>query len=587
MKTKAATKRQVIGSIVIVLGLLPCLLSIGVGYYLKMNGTVWLSDTSGAWPVVCVLMSAGLIVSIVDSIQEKMNARQVTFFNLLRLGTYSLVVFAFVGWSSLYFTLWLGASKVPYTTAIVSHGVAHKISDSFHGGIGSVLLMTGRSGKKFVRNVEGRVLAQSMEAQYTFDKAFVATRMNEEDLSTIVVASLNTILAPMAKKSRTERVHLLTQGGLEQINEAVCRLIMRGDAGCPLSLKLTPVSDSTMRSQVWSTEYSEAEAITERHLPTLIQLLTNESLGLAERDTAYELFMECATQVEQFGIVARTSRTLKEKQFDELLERILAAADGGNEAGNTLISVKQLSQQQREKLREKALSDASVEFIVKQAAKMRLTDVDVARLSPRMQSVVAQNPSVAVSILDVFGERLPKEAQIASVEAIVHAEVGYAIEALRSLNFSTEFRERLMNRILSAAASDEKDLLSVSKEKLEAGLTLQEFEALTAALIRSNSISRKRLDFIVQMLPVLAMTHSEQKTVVDELMFVSTKTALEFVSVNHKYLERTIVNDVTRDYVKTIDREFCLHLTHRNRNRRVEFFSQDQIQIFQECALAR
>jgi hypothetical protein len=587
MKTKAATKRQVIGSIVIVLGLLPCLLSIGVGYYLKMNGTVWLSDTSGVWPVVCVLMSAGLIVSIVDSIQEKMNARQVTFFNLLRLGTYSLVVFAFVGWSSLYFTLWLGASKVPYTTAIVSHGVAHKISDSFHGGIGSVLLMTGRSGKKFVRNVEGRVLAQSMEAQYTFDKAFVATRMNEEDLSTIVVASLNTILAPMAKKSRTERVHLLTQGGLEQINESVCRLIMRGDAGCPLSLKLTPVSDSTMRSQVWSTEYSEAEAITERHLPTLIQLLTNESLGLAERDAAYELFMECATQVEQFGIVARTSRTLKEKQFDELLERILAAADGGNEAGNTLISVKQLSQQQREKLREKALSDASVEFIVKQAAKMRLTDVDVARLSPRMQSVVAQNPSVAVSILDVFGERLPKEAQNASVEAIVHAEVGYAIEALRSLNFSTEFRERLMNRILSAAASDEKDLLSVSKEKLEAGLTLQEFEALTAALIRSNSISRKRLDFVVQMLPVLAMTHSEQKTVVDELMFVSTKTALEFVSVNHKYLERTIVNDVTRDYVKTIDREFCLHLTHRNRNRRVEFFSQDQIQIFQECALAR
>ena len=587
MKTNAATKQQVIGSIVIVLGLLPCLLSIGVGYYLKMNGTVWLSDTSGVWPVVCVLMSAELIVSIVDTIQEKMNARQVTFFNLLRLGTYSSVVFAFVGWSSLYFTLWLGASKVPYTTAIVSHGVAHKISDSFHGGIGSVLLMTGRSGKKFVRNVEGRVLAQSMEAQYTFDKAFIATRMNEEDLSTIVAASLNTILAPMAKKSRTERVHLLTQGELEQINKSVCRLIMRGDAGCPLSLKLTPASDSTMRSQVWSTDYSEVEAIAERHLPTLIQLLTNKSLGLAERDTAYDLFMECATQVEQFGIVARTSRILKEKQFDELLERILAAADGGNEAGNTLISVKQLSQQQREKLREKALSDASVEFIVKQAAKMRLTDADVARLSPRMQSVVAQNPTVAVSILDVFGERLPKEAQNASVEAIAHADVGYAIEALRSLNFSTEFRERLMNRILSAAASDEKDLLSVSKEKLEASLTLKEFEALTAALIRNNSISGKRLDFVVQMLPVLAMTHSEQKTVVDELMFVSTKTALEFVSVNHKYLERAIVNDVTRDYVKTIDREFCLHLTHRNRNRKVEFFSQDQIQIFQECALAR
>jgi len=89
------------------------------------------------------------------------------------------------------------------------------------------------------------------------------------------------------------------------------------------------------------------------------------------------------------------------------------------------------------------------------------------------------------------------------------------------------------------------------------------------------------------MLPVIAMTHSEQKTVVDELMFISTKTALEFVSVNHNYLERTIVNDVTRDYAKTIDREFCLHLTHRNKNRRMEFFSPDQVQIFQECAQAR
>jgi hypothetical protein len=166
-----------------------------------------------------------------------------------------------------------------------------------------------------------------------------------------------------------------------------------------------------------------------------------------------------------------------------------------------------------------------------------------------MQSVVAKNPGAAVSILDIFGERLPKEAQQASVEAIVHAGVGYAIEALRSLNFSTEFRERLMNKILSAATSDEKDLLSVSKEKLEASLTLKEFEALTAALVRNNAISRKRLDFVVQMLPVLAMTHSEQRTVVDELMFVSTKNALEFVSVNHKYLERTIVNDVTKDYV--------------------------------------
>jgi hypothetical protein len=588
MKTNDATKKQITGSIVTVLGLLPCLVGISVGYYLKLNGTVWLSDTWGVWPVVCVVISAGLLQSIIESIQRKLNARRVTFFGWLRLGSYSLGVFAFVVWSSLYFSLWLGAIKIHYTTAIVSDGVVHKISDSFRGGIENVSLMTGRSHKKFVHNIEGHVLAQSMEVQYSFDKSFVSTRMNDEDLSTIVVESLNTILAPWTTKSRTERVHLLTtRGELEQINETVCRVIMRGNAGCPLSLKLTPANGSTMRSMVWSTEYSEAEAIAEKHLPTLIQLLTNDALGLVERDTAFELFMELATQVEQFGVVARTSRTLNGHQFDNLLEKILAAEDGGDEAGNTLISVNYLSQEQWQKLRDKALRDARVEFIVKHATKMHLTDAEIARLSPRIQSMVAKTPDVAVSILDIFGERLPTEVQSSAVDAIVHAEVGYAIETLRTLNFSTGLRERLMKKVLLAAALDENDLLNVSKEKLEASLTPKEMEALTAALIKNNSIPGKWLDFVVRALPVRAMTQPQQKTVVDELMFVSAKTALEFVSVNHKHLDRAIVNDVTRDYVKTIDREFCLHLTHRNNNRRMEFFSQDQIQIFRDCAQVR
>lgn len=588
MKTKAATKKRVIGSIIAALGLLPCLLGIGTGYFLTLNGTVWLSDTPGIWPVVCVMISVGQILSMVWSIEEKLIARQATFFKLLRFSTYSLGLFAFAVWSSLYFSLWLSATKVPYTTAVVSDGVVHRISDSFSEGIGSVLLMTGRSGKNFVRNIEGRVLAQSMEVQYKFDKSFIATRKDEEDLAPIVVESLNRVLAPLAMKSRTERVHFLTtRGGLDHIGEMACRGLMRDKAACPLSLKLTPVNGATMRYQVWSTEYSEAEAIAEKHLPTLIQILTDDALGLVQMDTVYELFLERATHVEQFGSVARLSRSLKEHQFDELLERILAAADGADEAGSILISVNRLSQEQWRKLREKVLRDASIEFIAKHVTRIRLTDTEIARLAPRIQNAIAKKPDLAISVLDIFGERLPKEVQSGAVDAIVRAEVNFAIDALRTLNFSPDLRERLMKKVLSATAQDEKELLKISKEKLDASLTLKEAGALTAALIQNDSISPKWLDFVVRISPLHAMTHEQRKTVVNELMFVSTKSALEFVSANHKRLERAIVNDVTRDYVKTIDRDFCLHLTHRNMNRRIEFFSQDQIQIFQECAQGR
>ena len=80
------------------------------------------------------------------------------------------------------------------------------------------------------------------------------------------------------------------------------------------------------------------------------------------------------------------------------------------------------------------------------------------------------------------------------------------------------------------------------------------------------------------------MTSSERKAIVNELMFASTKSALEFVSENRQYLEASDVSDVTTDYTKTIARDMCLHLTHRNTNRGFEYFSPAQVQIFRECA---
>jgi hypothetical protein len=85
-------------------------------------------------------------------------------------------------------------------------------------------------------------------------------------------------------------------------------------------------------------------------------------------------------------------------------------------------------------------------------------------------------------------------------------------------------------------------------------------------------------------LPIRAMTIPERKTIVNELMFVGAKVAVEFVSENRQYLEAAEVSEVTRDYARTIERDMCLHLTHRNASRGVQYFSEAQVEIFRECA---
>ena len=49
-----------------------------------------------------------------------------------------------------------------------------------------------------------------------------------------------------------------------------------------------------------------------------------------------------------------------------------------------------------------------------------------------------------------------------------------------------------------------------------------------------------------------AMTPAEQKSLLTELLFKGPKAAFEFVSENRRYLEPADVNEVTRDYTRTI-----------------------------------
>jgi hypothetical protein len=85
---------------------------------------------------------------------------------------------------------------------------------------------------------------------------------------------------------------------------------------------------------------------------------------------------------------------------------------------------------------------------------------------------------------------------------------------------------------------------------------------------------------------IRAMTVGERRRSSRRLIFSSTKSALEFVSEHRRYLGPPM-SEVTHDYTKTIAPDMCLHLTHRNASRGIDYFSEAQLQIFRECAQAK
>ena len=209
---------------------------------------------------------------------------------------------------------------------------------------------------------------------------------------------------------------------------------------------------------------------------------------------------------------------------------------------------------------------------------------EIQQLAARMHSAFERDPGVAVSVLEVFGERLPRETQDDAVRVIVGARASYALAALRHVNFSRPLREALLQKVIADADVDDLGAAKLSRETLEDVLTPAEMRPLVASVVKKCGPSKDWLDFAVRVLPIRALTTPERKTIVNELMFTSTKAALEFVSENRQYLEAADVSEITHDYAKTIARDMCLHLTHRNTNRGFEYFSEAQLQIFRECA---
>ena len=557
----------------IVFAIIPCVLGGGIGLYLNWKGTIWLSDTRGVWPFVCLGASIAAVLYL---------ATTVDYDKVLYFCAWLLIT-----WTWLYVPLWLTAPGIPKAWAIVGKdGSVHVAGEWAPSGADILWVLSGRTGTRVVRNVEGAFTTSAVDVQYRFGKPYIATRGADEDLSAPVVGAVTAALATESKRSRSSRSALFeTRQVQDRFIADICRTVVKGDTACPFKLTLTPQRTATTYGGVWSKQFTEAEAIDERHLPTLVQLLTLDNSRLVERERVFALFLELAETGADLSVVARKHRKLDDHQFDELIRRILLAPDAGDEAAGLVADVTRLKQEQREALRAKAFREASVAAIVKHSGAGRISDDELMGLATRMRAAFEANPEVAVSALEVFGARLPREVQSQAVAAIVKGRASYAIAALRHLNFSNELRKLLLQKVIADAGL--KDLeASLSREKLEDVFMSAELRPLIASVLARSS-SKEWLEFAVKVLPMRAMTAEERKRLVDEVVFTSPKAALEFVSENRQHLDPADVNAVTSDYVNTIASDMCLHLTHRNTNRQTDYFSDAQIAIFAKCAQRR
>jgi hypothetical protein len=559
----------------VVFGLLPCVVGLGAGRYLHWTDTVWLTTAGNFWPFVLTCLSCAILIKLMFSAFEDR--------------TVSLAAWLILAWTWFDLPLWVAAREVPYAAAVVrKDGRVHIVSDATREPALRVWFLTDHSGTRIVHNVAGRVITNALELEYRYADPYIATRRDDEDLAAPLKVAASAILQEQAAQPRASRIALIENRAVQdRVLERICHATAGERGACPLKLKLSPQPEAKAPGATWSTSYTEKEAIGERHLPALLQLLTQPDAPTVHRDEVFALLLEIADDVTPLSQLAQQSHLLDDDQFGQLIGRILALPGCGNEAVAIIAKANRLTAVQRRALRAKALGEASIATLLTHAVPLRISDPDIAQLAARMRSDFMADPGVAVRALEVFGERLSAEIQRDAVAAIVRAKASYALAALRHVNFSPALRHDLMGKVLSDARHDDFSAAGLSKEKLQGMLTPAEMRALIAMATKRSETSGPWLDFALKSLPISAMTPAEQQSLLTELLFRGPKVAFEFVSENRRYLEPADVNEVTRDYTRTIATEMCLHLSHRNSNRKMEYFSEAQLQIFRECAAAK
>jgi hypothetical protein len=565
------SKQQIAKSRTVVFGLIPCALGLGAARFVHWTDTVWLTTAGSFWPIVFLSISGAILIKLM--------------FSPFKDGMSSFAAWVTLVWTWFYFPLWVTAREIPYASAAVGgDGRVHIVSETIRDPGLKVWFLTGHPGTRIVHNVVGKVITSSLELEYRYAEPYIATHRDNEDLSKSLTKAAGAILQEEAALPRASRIALLEQREVQnRVLEKICHAVVGDRVACPIKMRLSPQSEATALGATWSTYYTEKEAIEEKHLPTLVQLLTQSDSAVVDRDEVFALFLALARDATPLSQVAQQSHLLDDDQFDELIRRILASSGCGNEAIAIISKANRLTSEQRLALRAKALSDASIAELLAHAVPLRFSDADVAQLATRMRPAFIADPGVAVRALEVFGERLPTDVRRDAVTEIVKAKPTHALAALRHVNFSTELRSDLMKKVLADVDYDDFSAAGLSREKLQDMLTPNEMRALIAIAVKRSETSGPWLDFALKSLPIRAMTRDEQKSLLTEVLFKSPKAALEFVSENRRYLQPAEVNEVTRDYTRTITTDLCVHLSHRNRNRKVQYFSEAQLQIFREC----
>jgi len=557
----------------VVFGLLPCVLGLGAVGAIHSTDTVWLTTAGSFWPIVLSIVS---VVTLIKLTFSPFADRAIGFAAWLTLV-----------WTWFHLPLWATAREMPYAAAVIgADGRVHLVSNEAREPERKVWFLTDRPGTRIVHNVVGKVITSGLELEYRYAEAYIAGRRDNEDLSEPLSRAASAILQEQAAQTRSAKIELIEKRAVQdRVLASICRAAVGDRVACPLTMKLSPQKEATALGSPWSPFYSEQEAIQEKHLPTLLKLLTLPDSSLVQREAVFALVLEISEDVAPLSQLAQQSHLLDDDQFDLVIRRILAAPGCGNEAVAIVATVNRLTSEQRLALRVKALGEANIATLLAHAVPLRVSDPEIAQLAARMRSDFMADPGVAVRALEVFGERLPFDVQRDAVTEIVKAKTTYALAALQHVNFSAALRRELMRKVLTEARHD--DFSGLSKEKLLSMLTPGEMRALTAMAVERSEASGQWLDFAQKSLPIGGMTPAEQKTLVTELLFRSAKAAFEFVSENRRYLEPDEVNDVTRDYTRNIPTDLCLHLSHRNNNRKMEYFSEAQLQILRDCARSK
>jgi hypothetical protein len=556
----------------LVFGLIPCALGLGAAGCIRWTDAIWLTTAGGFWPIVLLGISGAAAIK-------------------LALSPFEDKTIGFAAWLTLaltwfYVPLWATAREVPYADAVVGRdGRVHLVSEATRDPAYRIWFLTDRRGTRIVRNVLGKVITSSLELEYRYAEPYIATRRDNEDLLEPLKGAASAILQEQAARPRAAKIGLIENRAVQdRVLESICRATVGDRIACPLTMRLTPQSEATALGATWSKAYSEKEAIEEKHLPTLLQLLTQPDSPLVHRDEVFALLLEIAEDVKPLSQLAQQSHLLDDDQFDRLIGRFLAAPGCGNEAVAILTKANRLTSEQRLALRAKALGEASIATLLANAGPLRISDPEIAQLAARMRSDFMADPAVAVRALEVFGERLAADVQRDAVTEIGKAKASYALAALRHVNYSTALRRDLLRKVLADVRHDDFSAAGLSKENLLGMLTPAEMRALIAMAITRSETSSQWLDFTQKSLSISLMTPAEQESLVTEMLFRSPKAAFEFVSDNRRYLDPAEVNEVTREYTRTIATDMCLHLSHRNSLRKMEYFSEAQLQIFRDCA---